>query len=48
MNTSGQLIYEQQLAQKNINRFALNVQKGVYLVQLIGEKQSLTEKIIIK
>lgn len=47
-NSGGQLVFESPLEEKNLNRFALNVEKGVYLVQLIGENQSLTEKIIIK
>ncbi len=47
-NTNGQLVASIELQKKNLNRFALNVEKGVYLVQLIGENQIITEKVIIK
>lgn len=47
-NAGGQLMYENHLEEKNLNRFAIDAQNGVYLVQLIGENQQLTEKIFIK
>ncbi|NPD44957.1 MULTISPECIES: S8 family serine peptidase [unclassified Lentimicrobium] len=47
-NLNGQLVFESSLSEKNLHRFALNVENAVYLVQLIGENQQQTEKIIIK
>jgi hypothetical protein len=47
-NINGQLVYESELSNKNLQMFATNAKKGVYLIQLIGKNQQQTEKIIIK
>lgn len=45
---NGQLVYESVLSNKNLQAFAINAGKGVYLVHLINNSHHKTEKIIIK
>jgi hypothetical protein len=44
---SGKLIKEQNLNKQSLQSFDMNELKGVYLVQLLGENRSVTEKVTL-